>query len=152
MQPTPQPVYLVPQTVNRPAQMMSFGDSIKTVFSKFVDFSGRASRSEFWWFTLFSSCASIVLGVFDGFILVIADVPLDSVLWMLSPMSTLFSLIVILPSLGVAVRRLHDSGKSGWSIFIVLVPCVGIILYFIWLIQEGEPHDNMYGAVPTNII
>jgi uncharacterized membrane protein YhaH (DUF805 family) len=135
----------------RPAQMMGFIDSVKSVLmNNFANFEGRASRSEYWWFYLFTFLVSFPLGFIDGFMLVIMDVPIDSLLWVLSPMMTLFQLAIFIPSLAVMVRRFHDLGKSGWWVFILLIPCVGIILYIVWMASDGEPHDNMYGPVPTN--
>jgi uncharacterized membrane protein YhaH (DUF805 family) len=147
------PTYVVQQAVFRPMQMMSFVDSMKTVLSlKFIEFNGRASRSEYWWFFLFTFTCGIILSIVDVAFLIIADISFDSILWTITPLTTLFQLIILIPSLAVTVRRFHDIGRSGWWIFIVLVPCVGFILYLVWLIQDGEPHDNMYGAVPTNIL
>ena len=147
------PTYFVQQAINRPMQMMSFVDSMKTVLSlKFTEFDGRASRSEYWWFFLFTFTCGFLFSIVDIAFLIIADISFDSVLWSFSPLTTLFQLIILIPSLAVTVRRFHDIGRSGWWVFIVLVPCVGLVLYLVWLIQDGEPHDNMYGAVPTNII
>ena len=137
----------------RPAQMMSFIDSVKSVMmNNYANFNGRASRSEFWWFALATSIAGFCFGLVDGVILVVMDAPLDSILWTLSPITTLFQLAIFIPSLSVAVRRFHDLGKSGWFWFILLIPCVGIILYIVWMATDGEPHDNMYGPVPTNVL
>lgn len=100
---------------------MTFGQSIKTCFSKYVTFSGRASRSEYWWFALFSFIV--------GFI----------------PVVNLLGLLLILPGLAVAVRRLHDIGKSGWNFLWVLIPFLGA-LYLLWLyIQESQPSANKWG-------
>lgn len=97
---------------------MTFGQSIKTCFSKFVTFSGRASRSEYWWFAL--------LCFFVGWIPVV-------------------NLLLILPGLAVAVRRLHDIGKSGWNLLWVIIPFLGA-LYLLWLhIQESQPGANKWG-------
>ena len=137
----------------RPAQMMGFIDSVKSVLmNNFANFEGRASRSEYWWFYLFTFLMALLLGVIDGVMLAIMDVPITSLLWTLSPMATLFQLAILIPSLAVMVRRFHDLGKSGWWFFILLIPCVGIILYIVWMASEGEPHDNMYGPVPTNVV
>jgi uncharacterized membrane protein YhaH (DUF805 family) len=92
------------------------------------------------------------LGVIDGVILVVMDVPIDSLLWSFSPLGTLFQLAIMIPSLAVAVRRMHDLGKSGWMLLIGLIPCVGIILLIVWTASDGEPHDNAYGPVPTNVL
>ena len=145
--------YSVPNITNRSSQMMSFVDSIKVVLSiKFLDYHGRASRSEFWWFTLFSFVVGMGLGLLDGIILILADVPLDSILWSLSPFVTIFQLLVLIPSFCVTVRRLHDTGKTGWTMLVSLVPCVGIILLLVWTIEDGEAYENKYGPVPTNLL
>ena len=94
----------------------------------------------------------VFFNIVDIAFLIIADISFDSILWTITPLTTLFQLIILIPSLAVTVRRFHDIGRSGWWVFIVLVPCVGLVLYLVWLIQDGEPHDNMYGAVPTNLI
>jgi len=137
----------------RPAQMMGFIDSVKSVLmNNFANFNGRASRSEYWWFYLFTILVAFPLGFIDGVMLVIMDVPIDSLLWSLSPLTTLFQLAVLIPSLAVGVRRMHDLGKSGWMLLIAGIPCVGIILLIVWLATDGEPHDNAYGPVPTNVL
>ena len=147
------PTYFVPQAANRPMQMMSFVDSMKTVLSlKFAEFNGRASRSEYWWFFLFTFICGYVLSFVGNVIFLAAGYAIDDPIFLISPLSTLFQLIVLIPTIAVTVRRFHDVGRSGWWILILLVPCVGIILYLVWLVQDGEPHDNMYGTVPTNII
>ena len=131
--------------------MMGFVDAVKNaLMNNYANFSGRASRSEYWWFYLFTSLVLFPLAFIDGFMLVIMDVPIDSLLWVFSPMMTLFQLAIFIPSLSVLVRRFHDLGKSGWWFFILLIPCVGVILYIVWMASDGEPHDNMYGPVPTN--
>lgn len=103
---------------------MTFGESIKTCFSKYATFEGRASRSEFWWFALFTFLASAVLGIVS------------------EPLSGLFSLAVLLPSLAVGARRLHDINKSGWLLLLWLIPIIGWIILIFWAIQESvEPNQ-----------
>jgi uncharacterized membrane protein YhaH (DUF805 family) len=68
------------------------------------------------------------------------------------PFYVLTGLGFLLPGISVMVRRLHDSGRSGWWYFIGLVPCVGIIILLVFLIQDGQPHPNDYGEVPTNTL
>ncbi|HIG20511.1 MAG TPA: DUF805 domain-containing protein [Candidatus Poseidoniales archaeon] len=132
---------------------MGFIDSVKSVLmNNFANFEGRASRSEYWWFFLFTFLISFPLGIIDGIMLVVMDVPMDSVLWAITPMSTLFQLAVMIPQLALGVRRMHDLGKSGWMLLIGLIPCVGIILLIVWTASDGEPHDNAYGPVPTNVL
>ena len=88
------------------APSRSFGEAIRVCFSKFVTFRGRASRSEYWWFTLFTFIGSFLLGLLDAVLF-----GSDS-----GPLGTLFGLAVLLPSISAAVRRLHDTDRSGWWI------------------------------------
>ena len=144
MQPSPNPVYFVPPTVNQPTQMMSFVDSIKNVLiNNYAGFSGRASRSEYWWFSLFSFLAGFTTGLIDAVLFG----------WeMTDPtyLSWLLQLAFILPGLAVSVRRLHDLGKSGWNLLFVFIPLVGFILLLVWCCTDGEGVPNAYGPVPTN--
>ena len=121
----------------RPASMMSFTDSIITVLSKFIDFSGRASRSEYWWFYLATVIVGFGLGIIDG---ILFGWEYDDPMWL----SDIFNLVTLLPLLAAAVRRIHDHGKSGWF---VLVPFYNLYL----VIADGEPQPNLYGQVPTNV-
>ena len=103
---------------------MTFQESIKVCLSKYADFSGRASRSEYWWFMLFlvlvSAGASMISPVLSG----------------------LFSLGTLLPALAAATRRLHDTNRSGWWQLITLVPVIGFIILLIFLAQEGTTGDD----------
>ena len=129
----------------RPTQMMSFGDAITNCLSNnYVGFSGRASRSEYWFWVLFTSLVFIVTVIIDGFIF---GWELYDPMWI----SNICGLIFILPGLAVWVRRLHDVGKSGWWILssILILP---VLLLLYWLIIEGDSNPNEYGEVPTNII
>jgi uncharacterized membrane protein YhaH (DUF805 family) len=100
--------------------IMTFQESIKVCFGKYADFSGRASRPEYWWFILFIILMSLAISL-------------------ISPLlSGLFSLATLLPSLAAAARRLHDTNRSGWWQLIVLVPLIGIIVLLVFLAQEGN--------------
>lgn len=129
---------------------MTFTDSVKTCFSKYVTFSGRASRSEFWWWILFTWIASIVLGVVDSLLFGTTvtyaggfesstDTPY---------LSGLFSLAVFLPTISVAVRRLHDRDKSGWWWWLWVIPLVGWIILIVWFATEGTRGTNRFGPDP----
>ncbi|MYS11684.1 DUF805 domain-containing protein [Streptomyces sp. SID6041] len=105
------------------------------VIKKYAVFSGRARRKEFWMFQLFNFIISIVL--------VAIGTALD-----FSLLSTIYSLAVLLPSLGVTIRRLHDTGRSGWWILIGLVPIVGFIVLIVFTASEGEQQQNAHGPNP----
>ena len=116
---------------------MTFIEAIQTCLTKYVTFSGRASRSEFWWFVLFSFAASIALSIIDV-----------AILGGYSILSTIFSLAILLPSISVAVRRLHDTDRVGWWYWIVLIPLIGIIVLIVFFAQKGTDGDNRFGADP----
>jgi uncharacterized membrane protein YhaH (DUF805 family) len=99
---------------------MTFQDSIKVCFSKYADFSGRAVRSEYWWFALFIVLVSLALSMFSN------------------TLSALFSLATLLPSIAAAARRLHDTGRSGWWQLVALIPVIGLIVLIVFLAQEGK--------------
>ena len=149
-QPVPQQLG-TPEFSPRPQQMMGFMDALTTVLrNKYGTFSGRASRSEYWWSYLGIAVISMVLqiiGIVGGLALGSVNEGLGA-LFGLAAFAGLLALLI--PSLSVNVRRLHDTGKSGWMLLILLIPCIGFILWLVWMIEDGQPHVNAYGAVPTN--
>ncbi|PWR20702.1 DUF805 domain-containing protein [Zavarzinia compransoris] len=106
------------------------------VLKKYVDFNGRARRAEYWWFVLFTVIVSLVLGA------------IDALIFGTSLLGPLYSLAVLLPSLGVLVRRLHDTNRSGWWILISFVPLVGFIVLLVFLVAEGTKGPNNFGNDP----
>ena len=124
---------------------MTFGQSISTCFSNFANFQGRARRSKFWWFFLFSSVILFVVQVLLAFA---PDGFPDSTAFAVTA-SQIIGLVLLIPFSAVDARRLHDTGKSGWLQLLVLIPCAGaIILYVLWA-QAGSEVDNQYGAPPA---
>ncbi len=111
----------------------------KKYWSNYVNFNGRARRSEYWYPVLCNFVVSLALGI------------LANLVSFLGILMGLFSLAVILPSLSVAVRRLHDVGKSGWWLLIVLVPLVGGVLLLIWACTDSNPGENQYGPNPKGV-
>jgi uncharacterized membrane protein YhaH (DUF805 family) len=99
---------------------MTFQESVTVCFRKYADFSGRATRSEYWWFFLFIIVVSLATS------------------YVSSALSGLFSLATLLPSIAAAARRLHDTNRSGWWQLIALIPVVGIIVLIVFLAQEGK--------------
>ena len=119
---------------------MTFDQSIKTCFNQYANISGRASRSEFWWFMLF---VYVVYGVLYGL-----GAAFDSSF--LSIIAGLFSLGCVVPCIAVGVRRMHDIGKGGGWICINFVPFIGSIWYIILCCQPSEPYANRFGEVPSD--
>ena len=99
---------------------MTFQESVQVCFSKYADFGGRATRSEYWWFILFIVLVSVATSL-------VSDT-----------LAALFSLATLLPSIAAAARRLHDTNRSGWWQLIVLVPVVGLVILIFFLAQEGK--------------
>lgn len=109
---------------------MDFMTAVKTCFAKFADFSGRATRSEYWWFVL----AYFILAMVTGFI--------HEYLYYL------VVLVFLVPMISAGVRRLHDIGKSGWLLLLGLIPLVGLVLIY-FMVQPTQPASNEYGAPPV---
>ena len=105
---------------------MTFSQAVSTVFSKYAVFTGRASRPEFWWFALFNVIASVVLG------------GVDKAVFGREILSVVYGLGVLLPGLGVAIRRLHDTDRSGWWLLVGLIPLIGWIV-LVYNCPEGCP-------------
>ena len=116
---------------------MDFQTSIKTCFSKYADFSGRALRSELWFFALFIVLGSIVTVILDVMVL---GYSVESY----GPLNIIFGVAIFIPSIAVTARRLHDINKSGWWQLIELT-IIGILLIIIWNATEGEKKKNIYG-------
>ena len=116
---------------------------LKVVKENYANFTGRARRSEYWYFALVNLLISIVLGVIDYAIG-------SSIGPNLGIFRLIYSLVVLVPSLAVLVRRLHDIGKSGWFMFVSLIPIAGIIWLLVLLCKEGDLGPNQYGADPKN--
>lgn len=137
---------------------MGFGQAVRTCLGKYGTFSGRASRSEFWWFYLFTVIVSgipiflggIFLGISSGSS---ADGSAGGVTLLIAVLlyivGVLASLAFLIPSIAVGCRRLHDRGTSGWLQLLLLVPCANIVLLIFWILA-GTEGDNIYGPKPTN--
>lgn len=111
------------------------------VLKKYADFSGRARRKEYWFFTLFNIIFSLPLTLLDIWLGLA-----DRSGW--GPLGGIYTLAVFIPALAVLVRRLHDTGRSGWWFLIALVPCVGGIILLVYLVEDSHPGDNQYGPNP----
>ena len=107
---------------------MTFGESISICFKKYATFEGRATRSEYWWFVLFTFLGSAAAGIIG------------------QAFSGLFSLAVLLPSIAVGARRLHDTDRSGWLALLMLIPVLGWIPLIIFLCQPSDTAVNQHGV------
>jgi uncharacterized membrane protein YhaH (DUF805 family) len=106
------------------------------VLKNYAKFSGRARRTEYWMFMLFSLIISLVLAFIEG------------LLGSGGVLGLLYGLAVLVPSLAVSVRRLHDTGRSGWWLLIGLIPIVGVIVLIVFAVQDSNAGDNAYGPNP----
>ncbi|MBR4650979.1 MAG: DUF805 domain-containing protein [Prevotella sp.] len=153
---------------------MSFVEAVKTCFKKYVDFTGRARRSEYWWF----SVLNIILGICSSLVFnwkmtvrseleaqvgeaIFDQQKMDAIMAQAESCNNTFTLLMLLigvaclalflPSLAVLARRLHDTGRSGWYILLGIIPIVnfiGCIVLFIFTVMDSKPEDNKYGPSP----
>lgn len=129
---------------------MTFAEAVKSVYKNYLNFNGRAARSEYWNFFLFSIVTSIVIMVVEvtlgmghgsfmhgggGFSVAMSG----------GPLSTIWSLVNIIPGIAVGVRRLHDLDKSGWWLLIAFIPLIGAIILIVWLATKGTTGPNRFG-------
>jgi uncharacterized membrane protein YhaH (DUF805 family) len=116
---------------------MNFQQAVKSCFVRYATFPGRSPRSEFWYWQLFLVAAGLAAAV------------LDVVLGLHSkPLGLIFYLVTLVPTIAVAARRLHDTGRSGWWLFLSLVPLIGLVVLLIWFCSKGTRGYNGYGADP----
>ena len=114
---------------------MGFADAVKSAMGQYAGFSGRARRSEYWWFSLFTM------------LVYIAAVAIDAVLGV-QVVTVIAALGLFLPGLAVLIRRLHDTGRSGWWFFIGLIPLIGGIVLLVFAVTDSQPGTNEYGPSP----
>jgi uncharacterized membrane protein YhaH (DUF805 family) len=110
------------------------------VLKKYAVFSGRARRTEYWMFTLVNLIVAFVLGMLLAFTGIFGTV-----------ISYLYSLAVLIPSLAVGVRRLHDTGRTGWWLLIGFIPLIGEIVLIVFFVEDSRPGANQYGPNPKGI-
>ena len=126
---------------------MNFTESIRSVFNQYAKFEGRARRAEYWYFALLTGIVSLACQV-----LAAVGRETGAISLLLALVALIVSLALVLPSLAVTVRRLHDTGRSGWFLLIALIPIVGGILLLVWMCSRGTNGPNRYGADPIPAI
>lgn len=117
---------------------MGFSQAVKSCFNQYVGFTGRAPRSEFWWFQLFIIISYVVIAIIGIGLLGEAGGALVGI----------FALAMFLPSIAVVVRRLHDIDRSGWWYFITFVPLVGPFVLLYFMVKRGDQGPNSFGNDP----
>ncbi|MEM7545654.1 MAG: DUF805 domain-containing protein [Pseudomonadota bacterium] len=115
---------------------MGFMEAVQTCLNKYATISGRARRAEYWWWTLFAILGSFVLTV------------VEMGIGLVGILSGIFSLAILIPSICVTVRRLHDLDRTGWWCLILLVPLIGAIVILVFAITRGTEGDNRFGPDP----
>ncbi len=129
-------------------------DAVKSAFSRYFDFEGRATRAEFWYFIAFGIVALSILPFIDGLLFDTAPPPETGPWYFLGytvqhgPLSVLFIAVMFMPWLSVSTRRLHDVGRSGWWVLFGFIPPIGWLFMTVWLARESVPADNEYGHDP----
>ena len=103
---------------------------------KYADFSGRARRTEYWMFFLVNIVIAVVLGI------------VEAILGGPGILGGLYSLAVLLPSIAVTVRRLHDTGRTGWWMLVALIPVIGAIVLLVFMVLDSQPGSNQFGPNP----
>jgi uncharacterized membrane protein YhaH (DUF805 family) len=119
---------------------MTFSESISSCFENYAVFSGRAPRSEYWWF-------AVVIAVID-FIVTMADAIVFGTGGHVPVFGLLAAVALLVPSLAVSVRRLHDTDRSAWWLLIAIVPLVGAVMLLVWFCTRGSDGSNNYGSDP----
>jgi len=112
------------------------------VLKQYADFNGRARRKEYWMFVLFNIIFSIIISIIE-----LAIGMID-----FAVLSLIYSLAVLIPSLAVTVRRLHDTGRSGWWFFISFIPFVGSIILLVFMCLDSQWDQNHWGPNPKNVV
>lgn len=119
---------------------LSFGEAVARAFNNYCNFSGRASRSEYWWFQLFEYILGIAVGAVGA-------------IWLsqtgANVLAYTVSLVLLLPGLGLFWRRMHDIGKSGLWILLNLIPLIGSIILIVWCCRPSDEGTNVYGDEPN---
>lgn len=136
---------------------MSFTASVRTCLRKYADFNGRASRSEFWWFFLFTVLVSLILTIPIYVLVVLLALASENAsgTGLLTVLTIVWSLVIVavsiallIPLLAAGARRLHDRGQTAWLLLLYFVPCGNIALIVLWAL-DGTPGNNPYGPPPA---
>jgi len=120
--------------------MMKFGAAVKAFWKNYAVFSGRARRSEYWWAVLFLLAVSFPIALIDTVVFFDTIVQTGS-----GPLSILFLLVILLPSISLLIRRFHDVGLSGWFVLLTFIPFAGAVFAFVVAVLDSQRGDNRFG-------
>lgn len=125
---------------------------LEPIIRHYLDFNGRASRSQYWYFVLYYFLISLVLAFIDTLVInpMLGATPEQMARGGILQM--IFGLALFLPSLSIGVRRLHDIGKSGWWLLLSFIPIIGVLVLLFWFIQDSQPGSNEYGPNPKGVM
>ena len=126
---------------------MRFGEAVKSFWSNYATFRGRSRRSEYWWIQLFLVITNLAVAAID-LVLMNGDIDRFVANGGGGIVGLVWILVTIVPALAVLVRRLHDTGKSGWWALIGFVPLVGGIVLLVFTLLDSEAGDNKFGVSP----
>jgi uncharacterized membrane protein YhaH (DUF805 family) len=124
--------------------MMKFGDAVKAFWKNYAVFSGRASRSEYWWAVLFLVAVSFPLALLDTLVFFDTIAQTGS-----GPLSILYVLVIAVPSISLLVRRFHDVGLNGWLVLLTLIPFAGAVFSFVVAVLPSQQGPNKFGGSAT---
>ena len=125
--------------------MVSFPDAIRLGFQHYFDFRSRSTRAEYWWWVLFLVLADLLLSIVD-IMMGTYDASSNNGL-----ISGLFSLVTLIPSLSLGVRRLHDINRTGWWLLLLFAVIIGWIVLLVWAIKRSDDGPNRYGPKPWTV-
>lgn len=121
------------------------------VTEKYAQFDGRSTRSEFWYFLLASYLIMIVLGLLLGLGFYLGGGESSPLIWIFGGLLVLYAFAIVIPSIAITIRRLHDSGKSGWWYLMCLIPYIGSLVYIVLMCLDTQSGANQYGPNPFEL-
>ena len=125
---------------------MGFVEAVRSGFNNYANFSGRALRSEYWWWVVFAWIAGLVANIIDSALgWRVYETTVNGIQQGSGPIAAIVGLALLIPGLSVAVRRLHDTDRSGWWLLLVIIPVIGWIVLIVFLVMSGTPGPNKYG-------
>jgi len=130
-------------------ELMSFGEALKSFWANYTNFKGRARRSEYWFVQLFLVIVNLAAAVID-FALMNGDVERFVANGGGGIVGLILILATIIPAIAVLIRRLHDTGRSGWWALIGLIPLAGAIVLLVFTVEDSNPTENKYGTSPKS--